>query len=155
FDLPDQTIQAASDPRRLQRLREQQKLTVERLHGRGGVSLLLVPSDLTAGVDGPRRGGRDGGISLHTRDLRPRVRVGHSPFTALLLHAPGMNTTPADVNAVLEAEAAPTGTVVTGRVADDARRLIERARSGGWRRVEVAGREGLPAFTVVCDGQGR
>jgi len=79
----------------------------------------------------------------------------------LLAHAPGLNTTRADILAALEAEAAPTGGPLAhvfappGRIDDAARLLIDRARSAGWQEVTVPTEDGRPAFAVICDGTGR
>ena len=79
--------------------------------------------------------------------LRPSVRD-------LLLYAPGMHTTRADVLAVLDTEAEIEGKPNTGRVDDDARQLIERSRRHGWRRLAVDQDNGHQ-IDVVFDGQGR
>ena len=79
-------------------------------------------------------------------------------FCNLLAYAPGMHTSLADVCAVLEAElprddAAPTAK--TGKIDDQARRLIERARGAGWQTATISDRQGKPIVTVAFDGTGR
>lgn len=66
----------------------------------------------------------------------------------LLAFAPGMDTLPADVSAILASEAGRSS--APGTIDAAARQLIERARAFGWRK--------LPAnagATVLVDGAGR
>jgi hypothetical protein len=86
---------------------------------------------------------------------RPTYSRDDRLFDDLLAYAPGMNTARADVLAVLEAEGPATPEVAPGRIDPDARRLIDRARAAGWRKVTFPGRDGKPAFALVCDGGGR
>ncbi len=65
----------------------------------------------------------------------------------LTTHAPGLQTWPSDVMGVIEREAAGKVKVVRGDVDPDARRLIERARSHGWERVQLK-RSELKALTA-------
>ncbi|HMC64729.1 MAG TPA: hypothetical protein VKI65_07305, partial [Gemmataceae bacterium] len=71
-------------------------------------------------------------------------------FSDLVAYAPGMNTSRADIQAVLEAEAAPELRVAPGRIEPAARKLIERARSAGWQALTIPN-----AFTLFFDGRGR
>src|SRR5262249_8118741 len=77
-------------------------------------------------------------------------------FTDLLAYAPGMNTSWADVLAVLEAEAG-SKQIATGSIDPAARKLIDKARSAGWRVLTTdAGTRGLtPPAPLVFDGAGR
>jgi hypothetical protein len=80
-------------------------------------------------------------------------------FQDLTAYAPGLNTTRADVRAVLEAEAEPGRQSTPGRIDPAARKLINRARAAGWRTVTVA----PPAkflgsarpLVITLDGGGR
>jgi tetratricopeptide (TPR) repeat protein len=85
---------------------------------------------------------------------RPALTAGPGLFTNLLVHAPGLNTTEADVLAVLETEAvgheAPHG-----QIDPTARALIEKARQSGWQRVTFVTADGQPLWSLLCDGGGR
>lgn len=90
---------------------------------------------------------------------RLQVRTRHTLYgppevVDLLTYAPGMQTTMADVLAVLDAEAGIEGRRESGRIDPRARRLIERSRRAGWQRLVAERNEGLLA-DVVFDGQGR
>jgi ferric-dicitrate binding protein FerR (iron transport regulator)/tetratricopeptide (TPR) repeat protein len=76
-------------------------------------------------------------------------------FTDLVAYAPGMNTSRADVRAVLEAEAAPGLADQPGHIDPAARKLIDRARAADWQTLTVAGRDGKPLFALTFDGAGR
>src|SRR5262249_50645653 len=73
-------------------------------------------------------------------------------FNDLLALAPGMNTTAADVAAVLEAEAG-VGQFKPGKIEPAARVLIDKARAIGWRKLNFG--QGADALTVLADGAGR
>jgi tetratricopeptide (TPR) repeat protein len=69
-----------------------------------------------------------------------------------------MNTTPADVRALLEAEGAPDPRAAAGTIDPAARQLIERARSGGWQALSLSAPEGSKdstELTIAFDGAGR
>src|SRR5262249_51666347 len=70
-------------------------------------------------------------------------------FSDLVAYAPGMNTSRADIEAVLDAEAVPELRAAPGRIDPAARKLIERARSAGWQGLTVP-----HAFTLLFDGRG-
>jgi predicted Zn-dependent protease len=76
-------------------------------------------------------------------------------FTNLLAYAPGLDTWGADVQAVVEAEAAPRLRATPGHMDPAARRLIERARQGGWQALTLSAQKGQAGPTLVFDGQGR
>jgi hypothetical protein len=76
-------------------------------------------------------------------------------FHDLLAHAPGLNTTEADVRAVLEAEALPTPASKPGAVTAAARALFARARAAGGQSLALSARGDRPAFTVTLDGADR
>jgi ferric-dicitrate binding protein FerR (iron transport regulator)/tetratricopeptide (TPR) repeat protein len=81
---------------------------------------------------------------------RPAFNGNGRVFTDLAAYAPGMSTSLADARAVLEAEAAPRFGSRRGSIDPAARRLLESARNGGWKVVELA-----PDVRFVYDGQGR
>jgi tetratricopeptide (TPR) repeat protein len=95
-------------------------------------------------------GGRPGSLLYE----RPAYTGDDRLFTDLLAYAPGMNTSRADILAVLEAEAAALQAPL-GRIDADARVLIDRARGSGWQSVAFLDKDGKPAFTLLCDGAGR
>jgi ferric-dicitrate binding protein FerR (iron transport regulator) len=99
-------------------------------------------------VTGNGRFGTDGLLIYQ----RPAFQDPQAFFRDLLAFAPGMNTSAADIAATLEAEAG-VGRATVGQVDPEARKLIEKARSLGWRKVKVG--DGPAAFTVLCDGVGR
>lgn len=68
----------------------------------------------------------------------------------LLSYAPGLNTSSADIEAIIEAEGEPDLRNVPGRIAPAALKLIDAARQGGWLRYERAGQ---PA--ILFDASGR
>ena len=79
---------------------------------------------------------------------RPTFTGDSRVFRDLVAYAPAMNTTAADIQAVLEAEA-HLPLVPAGTVDPAARALVERARGGGWQSVR------LRDFSVTFDGTGR
>ncbi|KPK78876.1 MAG: hypothetical protein AMJ81_14645, partial [Phycisphaerae bacterium SM23_33] len=86
---------------------------------------------------------------------RPSFTGQYRVFSDLPAYADGMNTTWADIQAVLEAEARPAKGAASGRIDPAARALIEKARGAGWSVVTVPEAEGKPGLTVVFDGAGR
>jgi tetratricopeptide (TPR) repeat protein len=77
-------------------------------------------------------------------------------FGDLVSYAPGMNTSAADIQAVLDAEARPDPRHAPGRIDREALLLIARARAGtGWQAVTLPGVGRNPEYTVVFDGRGR
>jgi hypothetical protein len=90
-----------------------------------------------------------GGSGLLYR--RPSFSGDPRVFHDLVSYAPGLNTLPADVQAVVDAEAAAEP-AVTGKIAPAARALIDRARAAGWQALTLPGLDG---FRLVCDGGGR
>jgi hypothetical protein len=75
-------------------------------------------------------------------------------FCDLLSHAPGMNTSRADILATLEAEARRDPATAPGMIDPGAARLIAQARAAGWQSIRLPA-DWDPAFTVVFDGRGR
>ena len=86
---------------------------------------------------------------------RPRFSGNWQVFSDLLMYAPGMNTTRADVQAVLAEEAKGCEAPAPGKIDPVAHQLIERARSIGWRSVTIPDSGGKPVLTVTFDGAGR
>lgn len=84
---------------------------------------------------------------------RPVYASNDRLFYDLLSHAPGMNATEADVEAVLESEGRPLEGEVHGKIESGAKALIERARKQGWQRMgfTVEGK----VVSVSFDGRGR
>lgn len=76
-------------------------------------------------------------------------------FGDLVSMAPGMNTTPQDVLALLSRELKLDDRIQSGPVDPQARELIDQARRHQWESVTRPGTAGLPGMTVVYDGQGR
>ena len=78
-------------------------------------------------------------------------------FSDIIACAPGINTSWADVLAIMEAEAGDWPQPSTGRIDAAARKLIDAARGVSWRQIRItleisgAGR----AFDVLFDGAGR
>ena len=86
---------------------------------------------------------------------RPSFSGYHEYFTNLLLYAPGLSNSPADVAAVLEAEAPPHERPARGRIERTARKLIDAARKGAWRTVTLPPGGEAGGLTVTFDGAGR
>ena len=86
---------------------------------------------------------------------RPSFSGDERVFPDLASYAPGMNTSRADVRAVLEAEAAPRLADLSGPIDPAARKLIDRARAAGWQKLTVSGKDGKPALAIAFDGAGR
>jgi hypothetical protein len=76
-------------------------------------------------------------------------------FSDLLAFAPAMNTSEVDVQAVLEAEAAPDLRSAPGHIEPEARRLIEAARTGIWQSLTIPGEKGRADLVIDFDGTGR
>ncbi len=76
-------------------------------------------------------------------------------FSDLVSYAPGLNTTDADIRAVLDAEAAPNLAEAPGHIDPDARRLIEQSRRPRWRTLTIAGNKDIPDLQFHFDGAGR
>jgi hypothetical protein len=96
--------------------------------------------------------GVPGGALLYRR---PSVSLNPRLFSDLVAYAPGLNTSRADILAVLEAEAAPDPADAPCTVEPGARALIEAARASGWQTLSVPPARGVAAWTVGFDGSGR
>jgi tetratricopeptide (TPR) repeat protein len=87
---------------------------------------------------------------------RPDYTGNDRLFSDLLAYAPGMNTSLADLRAVVEAEAAPSPRLAAGQIDPAARALIDRARAAGWQELRVAGdKDDKTGLALVFDGGGR
>jgi tetratricopeptide (TPR) repeat protein len=86
-------------------------------------------------------------------------------FGDLMSHAPGLNTSRADMlhvmtseltNDVARAESAQANAdTATGTVDPAARRLINKARAASWESVRLPGQSEDSELVIQCDGQGR
>jgi predicted Zn-dependent protease len=92
-----------------------------------------------------------GGPTYERPSYQPEPRV----FSDLLAYAPGLNTSPADVRAVLEAEAVPGAWNKPGKVEPAAGALIDKARLKGWHSLTLPAQDGRAAFTIAFDEDGR
>jgi hypothetical protein len=95
-------------------------------------------------------GGHISGPSMYNR---PSFSQEERVFFDLMAYAPGLNTSAADVEAVKDAEAAPGLESLPGQIDPAARKLVEAARTGGWRTLHLG--KGEDGYTLVFDGQGR
>ncbi len=68
---------------------------------------------------------------------RPAFNADDRLFYDLVGFAPGMNTSLADIQAVVEAEAAPSLHTVPGKIDPEARKLIDKAREAGWQTITL------------------
>jgi predicted Zn-dependent protease len=80
---------------------------------------------------------------------RPLFIADDRVFYDLVSYAPGLNTSAADIQAILEAEAGPDTPSATGQIDAKARQLIDKARGSGWQTVT------FPDFKITFDGAGR
>jgi len=87
--------------------------------------------------------------------VRPAFSGDDRLFFDLVAYAPGMDTSRADLLAVLEAEAAPSGASKPGTIDDGARRLFEKARPQGWKTLTLPAEGDRPGFSITFDGTGR
>jgi len=111
------------------------------------------PSHLTP--DRVHGGITPGQGNLVPGDDQPAATADDRAFFDLVAYCPGMTPIWADVQAVIDAEAAPDKASIPGRIDDGARKLIDRARSAGWQTLTFPARNGQPALTIRFDGQGR
>jgi tetratricopeptide (TPR) repeat protein len=96
-----------------------------------------------------------------SRDI-VRPQFGQDPryFCDLMSHAPGLNTSRADVLALAEEQLksqrkGKDARGGSGSIDESARKLIARARSLGWEEVTFPAAEGAEPFLLRCDGAGR
>jgi ferric-dicitrate binding protein FerR (iron transport regulator) len=86
---------------------------------------------------------------------RPSFTGDERIYTDLVVYAPGMNTSRADILAVVEAEALPRWPTAPGHIDPAARKLIDQARSAGWQSLTFPAEEGHNGLTAVFNGQGQ
>src|SRR5262249_39659808 len=84
----------------------------------------------------------------------PRFLDDPRTLSDLVSYAPGMNTTAADILAVLEAETKPGPQAAPGRIDPAARALIDKARAADWQALKLGG-DGEPMGNLVFGGRGR
>ncbi len=102
--------------------------------------------------------GREAGLSRLSGPrhyARPSFSGDERIFTDLASYAPGLNSSHADIQAVLEAEAQPRLSALTGKIDAAARTLIEHARAAGWQTMTIKNKDGKPVFAMNFDGRGR
>jgi tetratricopeptide (TPR) repeat protein len=104
--------------------------------------------------DNPHRSQIDGGRISYIYQ-RSGYSDDASLFSDLLAYAPGMNTSEADIAAVIEAEAIPGPHGKRGQIDAGARALFARARMAGWHRITFSGKGEQPPVTILFDGMGR
>jgi ferric-dicitrate binding protein FerR (iron transport regulator)/tetratricopeptide (TPR) repeat protein len=85
---------------------------------------------------------------------RPSFTGNGRVFSDLASYAPGMSSSRADVQAVVEEEAAPRFGSKRGSIDPAARKLIDAARSAGWVQT-VFPLSAEESLSVLHDGQGR
>jgi ferric-dicitrate binding protein FerR (iron transport regulator) len=76
-------------------------------------------------------------------------------FADIVRYAPGLNTSEADILAVLQAEAIPHPADRPGKIAPEARKLLDADRVPGWTRWTIERKEGETPLTILFDGSGR
>ncbi len=86
--------------------------------------------------------------------VQPGIASDPRPFRHLLAFTPGMNTSRADVLAVLEQEAEITNSPKVGKIDSQARKLIASARRRGWQSITLP-RLGREPVQLRVDGRGR
>ncbi len=85
---------------------------------------------------------------------RPSYNGNLRGFSDLVAYAPGMSSSPADVRAVLEAEAAPRFGSKRGTIDPAARRIIDAARTNEWRTTLIPIGD-MATLAFHHDGAGR
>src|SRR6202030_3025291 len=86
---------------------------------------------------------------------RPTFSQDARVFGDLVWYAPGLNTSLADIYAALEAEAKADPDQQLGQVDDQARKLIDKGRAGGWMNATVPASGRTPSYTVYFNGAGQ
>ncbi|MCI0743760.1 MAG: FecR domain-containing protein, partial [Gemmataceae bacterium] len=140
--VPEFALQIRSDAKRLL----QSTATAQALFGQTEVNEIEFLKGLK---------GRQSRVSMNDDSYvyrRPEFQIGDRPFFDLLAYCPGMNTSAADILAVLDAEALPSRYSQPGQIDASAKALFEKARKAGWRTWTVPGENG---YTVTFDAAGR
>jgi tetratricopeptide (TPR) repeat protein len=86
---------------------------------------------------------------------RPRFSGEIRLFTDLVSYAPEMNTSTADIRAVIEAEVGAAKGRRPGKIDPGARKFIDTACQAGWQAVTIPATADRASFRVVFDGAGR
>lgn len=86
---------------------------------------------------------------------RPQHQVDQRLFGDLTIHAPGLNTTWADIQNTVALEARQKRPVTTGKIDAAARALIDKARQASWHSVAYPGVGRIPGFKVLANGAGQ
>ncbi|HKI38357.1 MAG TPA: VIT domain-containing protein [Gemmataceae bacterium] len=86
---------------------------------------------------------------------RPRFPGEDRLFFDLVSYASGMDTSRADLLAVVEAEATPSAMSKPGDTTTGAQRLFDNARLHGWKTITYPTAGDQPAFSITFDGTGR
>jgi ferric-dicitrate binding protein FerR (iron transport regulator) len=89
----------------------------------------------------------------HLRYLRLSATSDQRLRDDLLSYAPGLNTSATDIEAILEAEGEPDLRNAPGHIDEKALKLINKARQGGWMRLETEGKD--ERGTLLFDPSGR
>ncbi|MBI4615719.1 MAG: FecR domain-containing protein [Planctomycetes bacterium] len=161
MDLLDRYYQRPSDAKRpVSRLELREKTRENRLGFRGkgylGGKYMDRLHEMPPGFDGDDLLERlyYGGGWNSLLYQRPYFAGDYKVFGDLVSYCPGMNTSEADVFAVLEAEAEPDPGNAPGEIDPAARELLDAARGTGWRAVTIEP-PGEQPFRVIFDGAGR
>ncbi len=75
-------------------------------------------------------------------------------FFDLVAYCPGMNTSGADIQAIVEAEALPVRRHKPGTIDPRARRILDRAGAVGWHAYTMPAGQDEPPFALLFDGSG-
>jgi predicted Zn-dependent protease len=102
-------------------------------------------------VFGRYRGEGGGGLLY----LRPGYSGDERLFFDLLGYAPGLNTSCADLLAVLDAEARANPASRPGTIGEGVRQVFAKARKAAWRTLTVPEQGRSPAYRISFDGTGR
>ncbi len=86
---------------------------------------------------------------------RPSFNADTRHFSDLITYAPGMNTSRADVLAVLENEVEPQRNRLAGDIEPLARAIIDKARGAGWQTLTLPASDGRTPLVIAFDGSGR
>ncbi len=86
---------------------------------------------------------------------RPQHQIDQRLFGDLTIQAPGLYTTWADIQTVLEQEAKQERPAVTGKIDAAARALLDKTRQAPWQAVVYPGVGRIPGFDVIANGQGQ
>jgi ferric-dicitrate binding protein FerR (iron transport regulator)/tetratricopeptide (TPR) repeat protein len=86
---------------------------------------------------------------------RPAFTADNRVFGDLLAYAPGMNTSMADIQAILEAEATPSKNAGPGSIDPVAADLIKKARTLGWQTLTLPGSGKQPGLKILVNGAGQ